>query len=228
MRKLCMTAMHCCVGGLPWGHARRLRNEKRACRCQEHHWVAFEVFKLESTQSEKQPFLCTFCEAWRVKQTVQRGEERKGKGKTHVAKRRQNESTAKQTGCASPVQLCPEIEHQPHLLRVLGSISGWNLAISFGFCQSLGIHFPFPFLISFPLSYYSYFSKIPRPSLTTFTDRQVVCHDEVVKEYLNPGIERWLSFVRYCHFQFECLADFTANTDRRSADKNVWIIRMRS
>ena len=48
VRKLCMTTMHCCVGWLPWRYAHRLCNEKRVCRCQEHHRVAFEVFKLKS------------------------------------------------------------------------------------------------------------------------------------------------------------------------------------
>ena len=60
VRKLCMTTMHCCVCWLPWRHAHWLRNEKRVCWCQEHHRVAFEVFKLKSMQSEKQPFLDVF------------------------------------------------------------------------------------------------------------------------------------------------------------------------
>ena len=60
VRKLCMTTMHCCVGWLPWRHTHRLCNEKHVCRCQEHHRVAFEVFKLKSMQSEKQPFWGTF------------------------------------------------------------------------------------------------------------------------------------------------------------------------
>ena len=56
--KLCMIAMHCCVGWLPWCHAHWLRNEKT--RLSMPRTVAFEVFKLKSKQSEKQPFLCTF------------------------------------------------------------------------------------------------------------------------------------------------------------------------
>ena len=66
VRKLCMTTMHCCAAWLPWRHAHRLRNEKRVCRCQEHHRVAFEVFKLKSMQSEKQPFCARFCKACRA------------------------------------------------------------------------------------------------------------------------------------------------------------------
>ena len=48
VRRLCMTTMHRCVGWLPWCHPCRLCNEKRVCRCQEHHRIAFEVFKLKS------------------------------------------------------------------------------------------------------------------------------------------------------------------------------------
>ena len=33
---------------------------KHVCWFQEHHRVAFEVFKLKNMQSEKQPLLCTF------------------------------------------------------------------------------------------------------------------------------------------------------------------------
>ena len=46
VRKLCMTAMHCCVGWLPWRHAYWLHNEKRTCWCQGH--IFMHVFgKLE-------------------------------------------------------------------------------------------------------------------------------------------------------------------------------------
>ena len=63
VRKLCITTMQCRVGWLPWHYAHRLHNEKLVCQCQEHQRVAFEVIKLKSMQSEKQPFLCMFLQS---------------------------------------------------------------------------------------------------------------------------------------------------------------------
>ena len=93
VRKRCMTTMHGCIAWLQSRHAHRLSNEKRVCRCEEHHRECIGSFQVEK-QSEKQPFCARFCEAWRVKGALSRysvilcryfavengGEETRGRG----------------------------------------------------------------------------------------------------------------------------------------------------